>query len=269
MKKRALIGNILVFLAAAFTVNLSAVMLHRINTVVLKEPSISLFRDELVACTVFLLFALDVRFGIFTRLKPLALKAVGWTMRIAVTLMTVALLFFAGKVTAGGLICNETTANNAIVLGMALENGKPTSELLSRLDTAMLFLQKNPEGKLILTGGTPDSSGRTEAEVMHEILAGRGVGENRMILEDQAKNTKANFRNSAKLIGAGEPVVLISSDFHMDRAVKTAQSAGFSEVQRMPAPSSLLYLGTDVMGEVVMALRELAFSSHPAPGRAG
>ena len=144
---------------------------------------------------------------------------------------------------------------------MALEDGEPTSELLSRLDTAIAYLQKNPDAVLILTGGNPDASGRTEAAVMHEILAGRGVGEDRMILEDRAENTIQNLKNSTRLIGTGDPVVLISSDYHMDRAVQTALSAGFTEVQRLPAPSSLLYFGSDVMGEVLIELGEMTFMS--------
>ena len=99
MITRAVIGNVLVFLATAFTINLSVVMLRRINTVVLKDSYVLLFGFELVACAVFLLFSLDVRFGLFTKLKPLALKAAGWFLRVLVTLMTAAMLLLAGKVT--------------------------------------------------------------------------------------------------------------------------------------------------------------------------
>ena len=81
---------------------------------------------------------------------------------------------------------------------------------------------------MILTGGNADASGRTEAAVMREILAERGVADVRMILEDQAKSTKDNFKNTAQIIDPGKPVVLISSDYHMDRAVQTAKAAGFT-----------------------------------------
>ena len=92
------------------------------------------------------------------------------------------IVFFCGKVIRGSLIKTEGKADNALVLGLALENGKPTDDLISRLDTAQAYLKKYPEAKLILTGGNADESGYTEAAVMRDILAERGVAEDRMIL---------------------------------------------------------------------------------------
>ncbi len=257
MKARKAIGNILVILTVVFTIYLSFVMLQRINAVVLRDSYVGLFRYELIACLIFLLFSLDIRFGLFTKIRLPVVKTAGWILRALVVLMTGVLLFFAGKITAGCFIHTEAPAKNAIVLGMALENGKPTNELLARLDTAEKYLKENPDATLILTGGNKDEAGNTEAAVMHKILAERGVPEKNMRLEDRAEDTKQNFSNTAEIIDPGEPVVLISSNFHMDRAAQTAQSAGFSKVLRLPAPSSLLTFGVNVMGEVILELNEL------------
>lgn len=78
-----------------------------------------------------------------------------------------------------------------------------------------------------------------------------------MILEDQADSTTANFQNTALLIDPAEPVVLISSNYHMDRAVQTAKNAGFAAVLRLPAPSSAFTFGANVMHEMIMELNEL------------
>ena len=110
---------------------------------------------------------------------------------------------------------------------------------------------------LILTGGNADESGRTEADVMRGILAERGVPEDRMILEDQAKTTKENFSNIAGIISAEEPVVMISSNYHMDRAVRTASENGFPHVMRLPAPSGLMGFGANMLSEVVLDLNDL------------
>ena len=119
------------------------------------------------------------------------------------------------------------------------------------------YLEEYPEARLILTGGNADESGRTEAAVMRDILAERGVTSERMILEDQAKSTKDNFRNTAQIIDPDQPVVLISSNYHMERAAQTAKSAGFSKILRLPARSSFLCYGANVMYEVVLELNEL------------
>ena len=233
---RRIIGDILLALVVLLIADVAIVMLRKINTVVLKADYRKVFTYELILCAPLLVFALDVRFNLFTHWKSGILRIIGWVPRVINT---------AGQ------------ADYAIVLGLALENGKPTDELLARLDTAQSYLGKYPEARLILTGGNADASGRTEAAVMREILAERGVGDDRMILEDQAKSTKDNFRNTAQIIDPGEPVVLISSNYHMDRAVQTAKAAGFTNVLRLPARSSMLSYGANVMSEVVLELNEL------------
>ena len=257
MKTRKVIGNILVVLAVVFTVYIAVVMLRRISGVVLKDTYAKVFRYEMAACFVFILVALDIRFGFFTRLKPLGLRVLGWALRVFVVAFAAVLLFLMGRITLGSFIRTEAPAENAIVLGLALENGKPADDLLYRLDTAEQYLRENPEAKLILTGGNADESGKTEAAVMREILLERGVPEKSMTLEDQAKTTYENFRNIRKLVDPGEPVVLSSSDYHMDRAVKTAKNAGFSNILRQPAPSSFLQFGANVMVEIVMEVNDL------------
>lgn len=255
MKTRHLIGNILIVLSVAFTVYLSVIMIQRIQTVVQKENYIKIFSYELGACAFFILFALDVRFD-FVRRKPTGLKVLGIGLRVIVTAVTALLLFMIGKITLASFVRTDAPAKHAIVLGLALENGKPTDDLIARLDTAEAYLQRTPDTTLILTGGNADASGKTEAAVMHDILTGRGVAEEKLYLEDQAHSTKENFKNTARMIDPNEPVVLITSNYHMDRAASTAKSAGFANVLRLPAPSSLLLYGANVMWEVVLELNE-------------
>ncbi|MBQ6273241.1 MAG: YdcF family protein [Oscillospiraceae bacterium] len=254
---RRITGDILLALVILLTADVAVVMLHKINTVVLKADYREVFRYELILCAILLLFALDVRFRLFTRSKRLVLRIAGWILRSVVILLTLVILFFCGKVICGSLINTAGRADYAIVLGLALENGQPTDDLLARLDTAQAYLEEYPEARLILTGGNADESGRTEAAVMHDLLAERGVPEERMILEDQAESTKDNFRNTAQIIDPGKPVVLISSNYHMDRAVQTAESAGFTKVLRLPAPSSFFCYGANMMSEVILELNEL------------
>ena len=259
---RLVLGDILLVLALLLTADVLIVMPKKINAVVLKADYQEIFRYELIICAVLLLFALDVRFNLFTRSGHTGLRVAGWILRAAVVLFTLVIASFCGKVIRGSLINTAAGADHAIVLGLALENGKPTDDLVSRLDTAQAYLQQYPAARLILTGGNADGSGRTEADVMHELLLERGVAEDRMILEDQANSTKENFRNTAKMIDPRETVVLISSDYHMDRAVRTAESAGFSDVLRLPAPSSFRNYGANILSEVILELNELTLGKE-------
>jgi len=256
-RARRIVGDILLVLAILLIADVVIVMLHRINAVVLKADYREIFQYELILCAILLAFALDVRFGLFTWLKHTVAQIAGWVLRVVVVLLTLVIVFFCGKVIGGGLINTAGPADHAIVLGLALENGKPTNDLLARLDTAQAYLGKYPEAQLILTGGNANASGRTEATVMRDILAERGVADDRMILEDHAESTKDNFRNTARIVDPEKPVVLISSNYHMDRAVQTAKSAGFTDVLRLPAPSSFLKYGANILSEVILELNEL------------
>ena len=179
---RRIIGDVLLALAVFLTADVVIVMTGRINAVVQKSEYREVFLYQLILCAVLLLLALDVRFNLFTRWKSVFLRGVGWFLRAVVVLLSAVTLFFCGKVIAGGLIREEGPADHAIVLGLALENGEPTPNLKSRLDTAREFLDKNPGAQLILTGGNADASVRSEADVMrdltpHQVRYSMGVDE--------------------------------------------------------------------------------------------
>lgn len=254
-----MIGSLLLLLAVLLTADVAFVMLRKINAVVLKADYQKVFRYQLILCGILLLFALDVRFNLFTRLKFPPIRVIGWILRGLILCATLVILFFGGKVISGAATNTAARADHAIVLGLALENGKPTEDLLARLVTAQAYLEKYPDAKLILTGGNAGASGLTEAAVMRDLLAQRGVKEDRMLLEDQAETTRENFRNTARLVDPSRPIVLISSNYHMDRAAQTAKSAGFTHILRLPAPSSLLGIGANVTCEIVLELDALAF----------
>ena len=264
---RRIIGDILLALAVLLIADVVFVMQAKISTVVLKAQYQKVFRQEIILCAILLVFALDVRFNIFTRWKPAAIRVIGWVLRAAVVLSSAAIIFFCGKVIAGSLVNTAGPADHVIVLGLALENGKPAPDLLARLDTARKYLAEHPEAKLILTGGNADASGRTEADVMREILTEHGVPDDSLILEDQARSTVENFRNIAGMIPPEEPVVMISSNYHMDRAVRNASESGFTHVMRLPAPSSLLSYGANMMSEVVVDLNALVRRPRSRPLR--
>lgn len=256
-KPRRIIGDFCILLAAAFTAYMSVIMIQRINAVVLKDSYITIFRYELIICAVFLLLSVDFRTGLLTKIKAKFFKVTGWILRIALILAACFVLFLFAKITVGGMINTPGTADNAVVLGLALQNGSPVPDLIDRVETAAEFSREYPDAMLILTGGNPDENGMTEAAVMKELLIERGVSENHMVLEDQAQTTIENFRNTAQMIDPSRPVVLISSDYHMDRAVKTAEDAGFTYVIRRPAPSSLTEYIANVMWEVIHELNRL------------
>ena len=252
-----IIGDILLLLVMLLTADVLFIMPARMKAVVLKTVYRKVFLYQLFLCAVLLVFALDVRFNLFTRWRSGTLNVIGWILRTAVILAAAGILFFCGKIIAGSLVNNAGRAGYALVLGLALENGKPVPALLARLDAAKAYLEKYPEARLILTGGNADESGRTEAAVMRDILLEKGVPESRMILEDRSETTVENFRNIAAIISKDEPVVIITSDYHMDRAVRNAREEGFTHLMRLPVSSGILAFGVNMLTEIIANVHDL------------
>ena len=94
---RRIIGDILLALAVLLTIDVAVVMPARINAVVLKADYREVFMYEIILCAILLLFALDVRFNLFTGWSPVILRAIGWLLRIAIFLLSAVILFFCGK----------------------------------------------------------------------------------------------------------------------------------------------------------------------------
>lgn len=183
---RRIIGDILLVLTVLLLIDAAFVMPAKIRAVVMNADYQEIFMYEIILCMILLLFALDIRFNLFTRWKSAMLRAVGWFLRTAIVLFSAVIIFLCGKVIIGSMVNTAGQVDYAIVLGLALENGKPAPDLLARLDTARDYLERYPEAQLVLTGGNADESGRTEAAVMRDILIEQGVPDDRLILEDQA-----------------------------------------------------------------------------------
>lgn len=81
---------------------------------------------------------------------------------------------------------------------------------------------------ILASGGKVLETTGTEAEVSRMILLGLGVPDDKIIVENQSLNTTQNAEYSKKLLdshGFNQPI-LVTSAFHMARAVLQFQKAG-------------------------------------------
>ena len=111
-------------------------------------------------------------------------------------------------------------------------------------------------GKLAVIGSTSYMWKvlRLPMEFFSQRLA--GDIQSRASMNASIASTRENFRNTAQLIDPSRPVVFISSDYHMDRAVSMAKEAGVTQVMRLPAPSDPIRYGANVMWEVILEINE-------------
>ncbi|MGO5115021.1 YdcF family protein [Candidatus Avoscillospira sp. LCP25S3_F1] len=114
------------------------------------------------------------------------------------------------------------TSSYAIVLGAQVQGNQPSRTLRQRLDVGLLYLQENPTGVLIVSGGQGPDEDDTEAAVMYAYLERHGADMQRVIQEPQASNTRENLMFSAVLAqkagcNAAQPTI-ITSEYHLCRA---------------------------------------------------
>lgn len=116
----------------------------------------------------------------------------------------------------------------ALVLGVELgANDAPTDELARRVTAAAEVYHRGACAKLVLCGGKLPGHRLAEADVMARMMTALGVSEEALILEDQSQDTMENCRNAANLIGRKNRVLVVTSDYHLSRAVMTARRVGF------------------------------------------
>jgi len=126
-------------------------------------------------------------------------------------------------------------ADYLIVLGARVKGTVPSLALASRINSAAEYLKKNKETIVIASGGKGPGEDISEAESIRRELVEQGIGETRIILEDQSTDTYENINFSKKLIPEDARLgLVVTNTFHLYRAVSIAQDYGL-EVQGLPA----------------------------------
>ena len=164
--------------------------------------------------------------------------------------------------------------DGVIVLGGALDvkrshrRGRPElTEAADRLAALIELAQRYPEVRFVFSGGSAallDDDDR-EADLMPDLLTRLGGAPGRLILERESRNTHENAVLSKALADPrpGAPWVLVTSAFHMPRAVGVFRRTGWSVV---PYPVDYQSLGridwtsapdlTRGLAEVKLAMKE-------------
>lgn len=110
-----------------------------------------------------------------------------------------------------------------------------------RYTAALALARRFPEARILFTGGSGGLRDLAGAETSEADMAGRffrdqGVSPERMLLEGQSRNTAENARLSLALAAPapGETWVLVTSAFHMPRAMRSFETAGWTGLVPWP-----------------------------------
>lgn len=159
-----------------------------------------------------------------------------------------------GIVVLGGGMDDETTTARS-----SWELNRSGDRFVETLRLAL----RHPEARILIAGGGPVlvADKETEAEAGARFFRDFGIAPERLLLEDKSRNTEENAVN-AKAIGQpkpGETWLLVTSAFHMPRAVGLFRRAGFEAI---PWPADYLAAGNEGFGlKVGEASENLAISN--------
>ena len=117
-----------------------------------------------------------------------------------------------------------------VLLGVELDvQDRPTQELHARVQAAAQAYARGAADVIVASGGRLPGHQAAEATVMVRLLREAGVPDAAVVPEDQSQNTMENMRFSAQKLGGarGKRVLVVTSDYHLRRAVMTARRTGF------------------------------------------
>lgn len=127
-----------------------------------------------------------------------------------------------GIVVLGGAVEADTSiGRNQITVNEAGERGIALADLARRY----------PQARLVFSGGSGSNRADavSEAEIVSRFADTLGVPRNRLILEQQSRNTHENAVFSARMVQPkpGERWLLVTSAWHMPRSIGCFRKAGF------------------------------------------
>ncbi len=131
--------------------------------------------------------------------------------------------------TAAGLIVLGGTEQP----GMMRSRGEPSLGFeAARLGGAAALAHRLSDKPVIYTGGYREPGGISQADVARDFLLGVGIAKKRLILEDQSQDTAENAIYTQKILGqrADKPWLLVTSAFHLPRAVGAFHRAGMTVI---------------------------------------
>ncbi|QQZ11229.1 YdcF family protein [Heyndrickxia vini] len=112
-----------------------------------------------------------------------------------------------------------------IILGAKVNGEKMSKALSERAKVGLEYLRENKKSKVIVTGGQGPDEKITEAEALRRYMMDNGISKDRILMEDTSVSTYENIKFAKKLYSIDEAVI-VSSDFHLYRAIQLATAQG-------------------------------------------
>lgn len=119
-----------------------------------------------------------------------------------------------------------------LIADLSAAHGVPViSGAADRIIGAATLAHRYPNARLVYTGGSPNliSNDAREADYATALFQGLGIPKSRLTMERQSRNTRENAEFSKEIVKPkpGERWLLVTSAYHMPRAMGLFRKAGF------------------------------------------
>jgi len=176
------------------------------------------------------------------------LSGMGLTLLLALTLLPLGDLMIRPLEARFPVAPDLGAVDGIVVLGGAEQAGLARQWGLPQINDAgerfvegAALAHAHPKAKLLFTGGSGalgdlGNSEVPQAAMAQQLFTRLGIAPERILLERTSRNTAENARNSLALIQpqTDEVWVLVTSAYHMPRAVQSFAAAGWPEVVPWP-----------------------------------
>jgi len=169
-------------------------------------------------------------------------KAPSKICRAILAIALVSFLLLEGVIACTAVAGPEPEAAYAIILGAGVNGTIPSITLSRRIQSGAEYIEYYPDTMAVATGGQGPGEHVSEASVIVRELTHRGIAPDRILAESESTTTKENLLFAKRAIeskggSAEDPIVIVSSSFHLFRAMRLAKKVGFSAVSGLGSPS--------------------------------
>ncbi|MBQ6462305.1 MAG: YdcF family protein, partial [Pseudobutyrivibrio sp.] len=152
-------------------------------------------------------------------------KTLRYAFRIIVAIGFAVFIICQGCILTQFFSKGEPEADYIIVLGAQMRDWGPSVVYKARLDSAIEYLNDNPDTKVIVTGGQGANESASEGEGGKTYLLEQGIAEDRIIVESESLDTNQNISNALNLVEvtADMKIGIVTNNFHVFRGVMIAK----------------------------------------------
>jgi uncharacterized SAM-binding protein YcdF (DUF218 family) len=166
-----------------------------------------------------------------------------WLLSLAVFFSRLAALP-TGEQAVQAVLATQVAPRALIVLGSGTPRGVASPALQARLNLAHALAQRFGQAVVLVSGGVDFGETMSEGQVMGDYLRAQGLPAARIVQEEASTSTDLNVRLSQPLLAAhgvtvADPVIVVTSDFHTQRALAIAKRQGWQQARAVGAATPL------------------------------